>query len=120
MTFPNKERFLVGDIEVSQNTISGIDSSHANYNGFNPSSTTLPQGHRKNPHCRGFEVATVWDRDIEFVMRDGVILRADVFRPADGHEKVPALLVWSPYGKSGTGKLGHKACLSRPPSRYVD
>ena len=36
-------------------------------------------------------------------MRDGVNLYADVFRPADESYKVPAIIPWSPYGKSGTG-----------------
>ena len=111
---------MVGGIEVIQSTISGIDSSHANYTGLNPSSTTLPKGHRKDPRLRAFEAATVWDRDIELRMRDGVILRADVFRPAEDKEKVPALLAWSPYGKSGTGKISHEACLLQLSPGYVD
>ncbi|EXJ67439.1 uncharacterized protein A1O5_09452 [Cladophialophora psammophila CBS 110553] len=103
--------FSVGGIEVAQTKISPIDDPHANYNGLNPSSTTLPKGHKKDPSRRGFEVATIWDRDVEVPMRDGIVLRADVFRPADVNEKVPALIAWSPYGKSGTGKspCGHVA-----------
>ncbi|KAF2851296.1 alpha/beta-hydrolase [Plenodomus tracheiphilus IPT5] len=39
-------------------------------------------------------------------MRDGKILRADIFRPASReHERLPALVPWSPYGKTGTGFL---------------
>ncbi|KAK4539777.1 hypothetical protein LTR36_010365 [Oleoguttula mirabilis] len=37
-------------------------------------------------------------------MRDGTILRADIFRP-HGSEQVPAMLVWSPYGKTGAGMI---------------
>lgn len=37
-------------------------------------------------------------------MRDGVTIYTDIFRPANtDHEKVPALIAWSPYGKTGTG-----------------
>ena len=96
------EKFTVGGIEVLQKKISGIDHPRANYNGFNPSTTTLPEGYRKEPGRRAFPVATTWERDIEIPMRDGIILRADVFRPA-GLTKVPALVSWSPYGKTGTG-----------------
>lgn len=32
-------------------------------------------------------------------MRDGVILHADIFRPADSTAKVPIILAWSNYGK---------------------
>lgn len=42
------------------------------------------------------------ERDLEVTMRDGVTLRADVYRPADGGP-VPALLERTPYGK-GNGR----------------
>lgn len=39
------------------------------------------------------------DHDVEIVVRDGVRLYADVYRPANMTEKVPAVLSWSFYGK---------------------
>jgi predicted acyl esterase len=39
------------------------------------------------------------DHDVEIVMRDGVRLYADVYRPANSTEKIPAVLSWSFYGK---------------------
>lgn len=39
------------------------------------------------------------DHDVEIVVRDGVRLYADIYRPADLKEKVPAVLSWSFYGK---------------------
>jgi putative CocE/NonD family hydrolase len=38
------------------------------------------------------------DRDIPMTMRDGVVLRADVYRPDDG-ERHPAIVVRTPYSK---------------------
>jgi putative CocE/NonD family hydrolase len=38
------------------------------------------------------------DRDVPMKMRDGVILRADIFRP-DDNEKHPAIVLRSPYNK---------------------
>ena len=38
------------------------------------------------------------DRDIPMTMRDGVVLRADVYRPEDS-EKHPAIVVRTPYSK---------------------
>ncbi len=38
------------------------------------------------------------DRNVEMEMRDGTILRADIYRP-EGHEKYPAILIRTPYGK---------------------
>lgn len=96
------EDFEVGGIKVLQKKISGLDDPMANHNGFKPSTTTLPQGYRKDEGRRAFPVATVWERDVEIPMRDGTILRADVFRPVES-AKVPAIVAWSPYGKTGTG-----------------
>ncbi|KAJ5109544.1 hypothetical protein N7456_006219 [Penicillium angulare] len=39
------------------------------------------------------------DHDIEIIVRDGARLYADVYRPANTVEKVPAILSWSFYGK---------------------
>ena len=46
-----------------------------------------------------FKVDTIWEKDKEIVLRDGIKTRADVFRPQEGGA-VPALIAWSPYGKS--------------------
>ncbi len=40
------------------------------------------------------------DRDIEVPMRDGVVLRADVYRPSTTCERYPVLLQRTPYSKS--------------------
>jgi uncharacterized protein len=92
----------VGNIDVSHTDITRPEAADSFYNGFKPSTQTLTRGHKRLERSRQFSVDTIYDRDIEIPMRDGVILRADVFRPADS-EKVPAILAWSPYGKSGTG-----------------
>ena len=43
------------------------------------------------------------ETNFPLTMRDGVILRADVFRPDDSG-KYPAILLRTPYGKEGTGE----------------
>ena len=93
----------VGDIEVLHSKSTPIDKPTSNYNGFNPSTTTLQKGHKKDADCRAFSVDTILERDIKIPMRDGINLYADVFRPADESQKCPAIIPWSPYGKSGTG-----------------
>lgn len=55
-----------------------------------------------------FQVGTIWERNVQITMRDGCQIYVDIFRPSDSpEEKVPALLTWSPYGKSAcrTGGL---------------
>jgi putative CocE/NonD family hydrolase len=39
------------------------------------------------------------ERDVRFILGDGMTISADVFRP-DGEGTFPALLSWSPYGKA--------------------
>ncbi len=100
--------FTVGSIEVLQTKISPPEAPDSYYGGFSPSKQTLPKGHKRLPRSRAFTVPTIYERDVEIPLRDGVKLRADFFRPAEADEKgerVPALLIWSPYGKTGTGML---------------
>ncbi|KAH8693345.1 Alpha/Beta hydrolase protein [Phaeosphaeriaceae sp. PMI808] len=94
--------FTVGAIEVLHTPSSGLDDPRAKYNGIDPRTIALSVGHKKEPDCRPFEVETVFEKDIEILMRDGTILRGDVFRPAN-KSSLPAVIMFSPYGKSGTG-----------------
>ena len=41
------------------------------------------------------------DRNVEMRARDGVILRADVYRPDEGGRPSPAILIRTPYDKLG-------------------
>ncbi|KAH8812582.1 Alpha/Beta hydrolase protein [Xylogone sp. PMI_703] len=96
--------FKVGSFEVLQHPATPVDAPGSRYAGLHPSTTILPKGHKKAPDNRPLSANTIWDRDIQLRLRDGIQLRADVFRP-EGNERVPALIPWSPYGKSGTGFL---------------
>jgi predicted acyl esterase len=79
---------------------------HFNYKGFNPSTQVIQKGHVRSPGRRAFPVEVIFERDITITMRDGIKLYADVFRPTNSESaKVPAILPWSPYGKTGTGEL---------------
>lgn len=80
------------------------ESKTFNYQGFQPGSQVLKAGFKRAPGRRQFGVDTIFDRDVEIVVRDGARIFTDVFRPASSEsEPVPALIPWSPYGKSGTG-----------------
>ncbi|KAE8311928.1 Alpha/Beta hydrolase protein [Aspergillus transmontanensis] len=79
-----------------------------NYKGFHPGRVTrLPRGHVKEPGYQAFPVDVTWEEDQAIPMRDGIKLYADIFRPADESEKVPAIIPWSPYGKVGTSTLNY-------------
>ncbi|GAB1214050.1 hypothetical protein ATERTT37_003207 [Aspergillus terreus] len=75
-----------------------------NYQGFAPQESILDVGHVKEPGYRAFSCKSIFTRDQEIVVRDGARLYADIFRPASSaSQPVPAILPWSPYGKTGTG-----------------
>ncbi|CAH0027692.1 unnamed protein product [Clonostachys rhizophaga] len=67
-----------------------------------PSRTILKPGHRRTEKNRPILVETILESDQILTMRDGVTLRADVFRPVTD-ERVPAIIMYGPYGKSGSG-----------------
>ena len=52
--------------------------------------------------------AVVYERNVAVVMRDGVTLRADIFRP-DALDKFPVLLQRTPYDKNYGTEFGLKA-----------
>ncbi|MEU2143957.1 CocE/NonD family hydrolase, partial [Streptomyces globisporus] len=57
---------------------------------------------------------TLVEHDVPVEMRDGTVLRADVWRPADGPPS-PAVLFRTPYGKSplGLATLTPAQCVDR-------
>jgi hypothetical protein len=100
----DSSNYRVGRIPVLQTDASPPTAPEARYEGLNPRTIVLPVGYKKEPDCRSWDTETVFEQDIPIPLRDGVIIRADVFRPART-PKVPAIVHYSPYGKSGTGQL---------------
>ncbi|KAE9366270.1 alpha/beta-hydrolase [Stipitochalara longipes BDJ] len=94
-------------IEVIQRDVT-LPEKDPVYRGLQPSQVRLSKGHLQAAGRAAFQADTIWERDVEIPLRDGSKLRADVFRPATSDSKdgaVPALVAWSPYGKSGQGFL---------------
>lgn len=68
---------------------------------FSPNrSKVLPKGHVKEPGRKAMLVDTIAESDVSIPLRDGLHVYADVYRPQISSEKVPAVICWSPYGKS--------------------
>jgi len=67
----------------------------------------LPMGWIKDEGRRMLPCDIIWEKDVEIRMRDGTKLFGDVFRPAETEEgvRIPAIMPWSPYGKTGTGEI---------------
>lgn len=71
---------------------------------YGPKKQVLPKGWQREPDRLALKEDMIWEKDLDVPMRDGVKLRTDVFRPAkDDGRPLPALLAWSPYGKTGSG-----------------
>ena len=67
---------------------------------FEPGTRTLPAGYQIEPRFRALPIDLVFEKDVAVTLRDGVTIYVDVFRPP-GIDKVPVIIAWSPYGKSG-------------------
>ncbi|KAL1792352.1 hypothetical protein ACET3X_008859 [Alternaria dauci] len=80
------------------------DAFSHNIPPLDPKTTELPDGHRKQPTYRPLTTATIFDQDQALTLRDGTKIYADIFRPKTD-QKVPAIVMWGPYGKTGTGVL---------------
>lgn len=98
--------YTVGEIEVLQRKIGSSDAPAAKRPSVKslPKTTVLQPGFQREEDCRPVQTPTIWESDIKVPLRDGSFLLADIFRPVDA-EDVPAILVWSPYGKTGTGMV---------------
>lgn len=103
------------------------------YTGFFPGkSEVLPKGQTLPGWSEGertypLECDILFERDIEIKVRDGARLYTDIYRPANCDEKIPVLVMWSPYGqvhplqlyrrlltaciRQGVLFTGHAACL---------
>ncbi len=66
---------------------------------FRPDSTFLKKGKTFFENSFPLPCDMLWERDVAVKMRDGITLYADIFRPVRD-SKLPAILSWSPYGKT--------------------
>lgn len=95
--------YKIGSVEVVQRPAISLDSQFARYSPHKPSTTLLPKGFQKAKELLPFKASTIFEKDVTITLRDGTKLFADIFRP-EGDAKVPVILCWSPYGKTGTGE----------------
>ena len=77
-----------------------VDRGELDENG-NPTFVVNGWGDWPELNPRTYEVAPgiICDQDVAIPMRDGVITYADIYRPKDESEKVPAVIAWSFFGK---------------------
>ncbi|EZG46257.1 CocE/NonD family hydrolase [Gregarina niphandrodes] len=73
---------------------------HGLLSRFEPGVRVLEAGYQVASMFKPLPMPIVFEKDAAVRMRDGVTIYVDVFRPT-GQEKVPVIVAWSPYGKSG-------------------
>jgi uncharacterized protein len=88
------------DVAVIYRQALSPDNPEANWRGFAPGDSVLPAGSTYSPNGRPLTSDISLHRDVPATLSDGVTIFADVYRPATS-SAVPAILVWSPYGKQG-------------------
>ena len=67
---------------------------------FGRRTTILTKGSVFPPAAMPLPCDIVWDRDIPVTLRDGVVIYTDVLRPVQQMVNLPAIVSWSPYGKT--------------------
>jgi putative CocE/NonD family hydrolase len=95
--------FQVGRIPVLQKSTLPPETPGTNYTGPESSTTLLPSGHQKSPEWRALPSPIIFEHNVPLTLRDGTSIYADIFRPPNLTNKVPALLAWGPFGKSSVG-----------------
>jgi uncharacterized protein len=77
----------------------GLEFQTPSKTEFKPGSTLLKKGTTLFQNSLSLPCDIMWERDTAVKMRDGATLYADIFCPV-GETKLPAILSWSPYGKT--------------------
>jgi predicted acyl esterase len=107
-----------GDVEIA--FVDACRTMQNMWMQFGLEKRVLRKGWQKEPGTRPIPVDLIWEKDVSIKMRDDVTLYGDVFRPVDSDEHpVPALMPWSPYGKTGTGRFHHLMIMLEPPAKSV-
>jgi uncharacterized protein len=80
------------------------------YYGFKTEKSIIQKGHTRFEGRLAFPTDVIFDRDVSIPLRDGVNIYTDIFRPVESDQdfKVPAIIAWSPYGKTGTGVMQYE------------
>ena len=68
---------------------------------FGRQTTVLPKGTTyPPPNAMALPCNIIWDRDVPVTLRDGTVIYTNIFRPEGSPNNLPAIISWSPYGKT--------------------
>ena len=74
---------------------------HPLYPGFKQESQVLPKSSVHKAGALALPCDILWERDVAVRLRDGVIIYADIYRPANAKYAVPAIIAAGPFGRMG-------------------
>jgi predicted acyl esterase len=89
--------------QVANLQIKAPKTGENGYQGFNPRKETLPKGWQSRDNARPLSENMIVEHDVAVKVRDGCTLYCDIYRPSNGHTKIPAIVAWSPFGKKHNG-----------------
>ena len=95
------------DVEVPIQELGKPKVGEGNYQGFNPRTEILTKG-SKPYDAKALPCDILVEHDFCFQVRDGAKLYADIYRPTNESEKVPAIICWGPFGKKFNGIMSLK------------
>lgn len=67
---------------------------------FGHRTSTLSEGSTYDMQTLALPCDVEWERDVPVTLRDETVIYVDILRPVGSTEQLPALVAWSPYGKS--------------------
>ncbi|MBV6659719.1 CocE/NonD family hydrolase [Pseudomonas yamanorum] len=88
------------DIEIAYSKNNPLDTPESAVEPFHVRSVVLEPGYVHEPGRKPLTSSLIWDQDVSVLLRDGIVIYADVYRPV-GDAPAPTVLVWTPYGKQG-------------------
>lgn len=94
------------NVDIPIEELKAPELGHGGYEGLNPRTEILPQGHKTAPGRRAIPCDIQVDHDVAITVRDGCTLYADIHRPPDArslHRSTPAIVCWGPFGKKFNG-----------------
>ena len=75
-----------------------MDTTRPSWEVREPTSHILEPGHVKEAGHKACSIPTILEADQRFIMRDGIRIVADIFRPKDAPNYVPASIISACFG----------------------
>ncbi len=105
----------IDGIEILYRKAESVEKS--GYPGLKEESYVLAKGSVNGKEVIPLACDIQVDRDVSVTLRDGAVIRLDVYRPVD-REDCPVIMWWAPYGKRGAGfgfdSFGHEQRMDVP------